>query len=218
MAVRDRLITSAIARMRRDGVAATGISELIADAGVARRSVYLNFPGGKAELLTEATTAAGRFISEAIAALVANHSPAEAVSAFAEQWRRDLISADFDAGCPIVAAALGRSQAPAAADVAGRVFTEWSTLLAEGLQRVGVDTGWAADLAHTAIATIEGAVLMCVASRSTEPLHHAERVLTHLVDTAGGTQGTAVRDPAAVFPRHHRDGPRRPSAFQDPDK
>lgn len=184
MAVRDRLVLSTIARMRRDGVAATGIRELIADAHVARRSVYLNFPGGKAELLAEATTVAGQFITDSIARFSSEGSPVQALSAFLDQWRSELVSSDFEAGCPIMAAALGRSHAPAAADAAAAIFTQWGDLMSTALHRTGVEARWADDLAHSAIATIEGAILMCVAHRSTQPLAHAERVLKRLFENA----------------------------------
>ena len=45
--------------MQRHGVAGTGIAEILSTSGVTRRSIYLNFPGGKAELVAAATRSAG---------------------------------------------------------------------------------------------------------------------------------------------------------------
>ena len=59
MRVRDRLTSATATLMQRHGVAGTGIAEILATSGVTRRSIYLNFPGGKAELVAAATRSAG---------------------------------------------------------------------------------------------------------------------------------------------------------------
>ncbi|WP_372512675.1 LmrA/YxaF family transcription factor [Mycobacterium yunnanensis] len=50
------------------------------------------------------------------------------------------------------------------------------------------------DLALTAVATIEGAVLLCVANQSVEPLDAAERVLLHLVEHSTGPRRSGFDD------------------------
>src|SRR5215216_214321 len=59
MRVRDRLTSATATLMQRHGVVGTGIAEILATSGVTRRSIYLNFPGGKAELVAAATRSAG---------------------------------------------------------------------------------------------------------------------------------------------------------------
>lgn len=100
MAARDRLIGSAIALLQRNGVAGTGIAELLEHSGTARRSVYLNFPGGKAELLADAAASAGQAISEVIRRFVAEADPVAGVEAFVALWKDALTGSDFGAGCP----------------------------------------------------------------------------------------------------------------------
>ena len=39
---------------------------MLGHSGISRRSVYLNFPGGKSELIAEATRVAGRTMSNAL--------------------------------------------------------------------------------------------------------------------------------------------------------
>ena len=63
MRVRERLTSATAALMQRHGVAGTGIAEILAESGVTRRSIYLNFPDGKAELVAAATRAAGDELS-----------------------------------------------------------------------------------------------------------------------------------------------------------
>ena len=55
---RARVVQSAKERMRRHGVEATSMLDAIADAGASRGSLYHYFPGGKAQLIEEATAAA----------------------------------------------------------------------------------------------------------------------------------------------------------------
>ena len=56
-ATRQKIIETASARFRRDGLAATGIAGLMADAGLTHGGFYAHFPS-KEELVREAVTAA----------------------------------------------------------------------------------------------------------------------------------------------------------------
>src|SRR5690349_23589082 len=67
---RERLLTSAIQLMARDGVAGMGVAELIEHSNVSRRSVYVNFPRGKAELVADATKSAAESITGMLEKLV----------------------------------------------------------------------------------------------------------------------------------------------------
>lgn len=181
VAARDRLINSAIALLQRKGVAGTGISELLAHSGIARRSVYLNFPGGKAELVANAARTAGRTTSDMIRRLLAEADAVTAVEMFIAMWKDVLIASDFRAGCPIVASALGRSEASDAADVAGVVFADWERLLADRLEEADVARETAEQLATTIIAAVEGAMIMSLAAKSPAPLQRTGQVLAALV-------------------------------------
>lgn len=181
--VRNRLITSTIDLIRRNGVSGTGIGELVAHADVARRSIYVNFPGGKSQLVTEATTVAGRNIADAIAAL-GDSTPAQAIMTFVQYWQDNLAATDYTAGCPIAAAALAHSESPEATEAAGQVFAEWERILTGRLQAAGIASGAAADLATAVVAGVEGALIMCIAVRDTAPLQRVGRALVSLVAAA----------------------------------
>jgi len=175
MKARDRLISTAVTLIRRNGVAGTGLAALLQASGTARRSLYLNFPGGKAELIDAATATAGQAISTTIDRLAADNSdPVSTIGIFIAGWRAALADSGFAAGCPIAAAALGRCEAPAAADTAGAVFTDWQQRLTAHLAAARLTQSDAAMLAATTIAAVEGAILMCQATGSDEPLRHTE--------------------------------------------
>ncbi|UGT41774.1 TetR/AcrR family transcriptional regulator [Nocardia yamanashiensis] len=192
MGARDRLIDSAIALMRCQGIAGTGIAQLLEHSGISRRSVYLNFPGGKSELVAEATRTAGQASSALMRAVTGTTDIASAIAAFPGMWREVLVSSDFTAGCPIVAAALGRSESPEAADVAGETFGEWEDILSERLEAENVAPETARSLATTIVAAVEGAVVMSLASRSIAPLERTGSQLADLVALYTGTKPTAA--------------------------
>lgn len=178
-AARPKLVASTIDLIRRYGVAGTGITQLLEHSGVARRTVYLNFPGGKAELVAAATETAGQGISKMMSEVLATADVDEAFEAFVQWWKEILVESDYSAGCPVAAAALGRSEAAGAADVAGGTFTQWEDAISSALRARNVSSESADSLAATAIAAIEGAVIVCIAKRDTTTLDHAS---THLAE------------------------------------
>jgi TetR/AcrR family transcriptional repressor of lmrAB and yxaGH operons len=181
MSARERLITSAIALIRSVGVAGASVSGLLDHSGLARRTLYLNFPGGKPELVAAATEAAGAELTASMEDCIVDADPARALAGVIQLWEGMLAETDYMAGCPIVAATLGRSEAPAAADAAAATFSKWEGLLTQLIREAGVERSVAADLATTVVAAVEGAVIMSVAQRSPAPLRRANRVLSALL-------------------------------------
>jgi TetR/AcrR family transcriptional regulator, lmrAB and yxaGH operons repressor len=179
MSAREALITSVTQLVRRRGVAGTGINALLEDSGVARRTVYLNFPGGKAELVAEATRIAGQGLTAVLRSTDDGGDPARAVQTFIDEWKTQLRATEMQAGCPIVAAILGRAEVPAAAQAAAEAVNEWQTLLTDRLVRAGSDPDNARSLATLTIAAIEGAVIIALATQSTAALDDVGR---HLIE------------------------------------
>ncbi|WP_378732421.1 TetR/AcrR family transcriptional regulator [Nocardia brasiliensis] len=189
MRPRERLIMGAIDLIRRHGVAGTGMTELLAHSNTARRSVYQNFPRGKQQLIEEATRTAGEVMAAAITATEGSGTSAARLAAFVQMWKDTLVATDFTAGCPVVAAALSGSEVPAAPAIAAEVFTRWETLIAEQLTAEGFDAPMAASLATTAVAAIEGAVVMCIAARSITPLERVADQLDQLLQYRQSERG-----------------------------
>ncbi|WP_328354758.1 TetR family transcriptional regulator [Mycobacterium sp. NBC_00419] len=180
MSARDALIASVTGLVRRRGVAGTGLAALLEDSGVARRTLYLNFPGGKAELVTEATRRAGQELASAIRTAEGD-DVAQAVQTFIDMWKAQLGATHMQAGCPIVAAILGRSEAPAAAQAASAAVREWQEILADRLIVGGAGPDIARSLATLMVAAIEGAVILAVATESTDPLDDVGRHLLEVI-------------------------------------
>ncbi|MFB8274458.1 TetR/AcrR family transcriptional regulator [Nocardia colli] len=181
MRPRERLIMGAIDLIRRNGVAGTGMTELLTHSNTARRSIYQNFPRGKQQLIEEATRTAGQVMAAAITATEEDGSSATRLASFVRMWKDTLVAADFTAGCPVVAAALSGSEVPAAPAIAAEAFAEWEGLIAEQLTAEGLAAEVAQSLATTAVAAIEGAVVMSIATRSVTPLDRAAEQLDYLL-------------------------------------
>src|SRR3954454_15786166 len=101
---RQRMIESAMLLMAEHGVEATSFSEIVAHSGAPRGSIYHHFPGGKEQLIAEATRHGGDLIADGLAAIVGQKDPIAAIDLVAEFWRRALRTAHFAVGCPVVAA------------------------------------------------------------------------------------------------------------------
>jgi TetR/AcrR family transcriptional repressor of lmrAB and yxaGH operons len=183
---RQRMIETAALVMRERGVEATSFSEVITRSGAPRGSIYHHFPGGKAQLIEEATRYAGEFTASGLAVALAQEDSVAAIHAFTAMWSRILRRSDFAAGCPVVAASLEGEGIPGARAAAATAFEHWEKMLTEGLaQHVG-SSEQARSLATLVIASIEGAVVVSRAVRSTGPLERVarelERVLVDAID------------------------------------
>ncbi len=182
MGARDRLLLSTIDLMRRKGVVGTGVAEILEHGAVSRRSIYLQYPDGKTGLVAEATRVAGAYIEAQMAGALAQPTPRDALASFVADWKNVVSDSDFEAGCPIAAAAVSRSTTPVVADLAGAELDRWRKTLAAALVGHGVEESTAESLANTILAAVEGAVMMCVAQRSVGALDDVESQLCVLLD------------------------------------
>src|SRR5438876_8585220 len=103
---RERMIQSAALLFRERGIDGTSFSDVLARSGAPRGSIYHHFPGGKAQLADEATRYAGDLIAAGLAVALIEDDPAAALHGFVQTWGRVVRDSEWEAGCPIVAAAL----------------------------------------------------------------------------------------------------------------
>ncbi len=185
---RERMVISAAALIRRDGVGATGLRDVVAHAEAPRGSLQHYFPGGKQQLIAEAVDWAGRYASkrvDVVAARLSEPTPSALFRGMAQQWIDDLRRSDFGAGCPVVAAtvdageAAGPSMAPAAA------FASWRRSITSALGRMGVPSRRAGALATLMISALEGAILIARAERDVRALRTVARELGPALDASG---------------------------------
>jgi AcrR family transcriptional regulator len=164
------MIRSASLLMRERGIEATSFSSVLELSRAPRGSIYHHFPGGKAQLIEEATRYAGEFTAAGLAAALAEEDAVAAVRRFTEFWRTVLADSSFAAGCPVVAAALDAERSSTAREAAGEAFASWQAQLATAFESRGVAADRARSLSALIIAAIEGAVVLARAERSAAPL------------------------------------------------
>ena len=174
---RDRLVVGAREVFSERGIAGASLSDIVDRSGAPRGSLYHYFPAGKAQLAEESTTAAGRMMASTISGLCATKGPAEALSVIVNYFRNLLLNSDYAAGCPVAAGALEGGEAPSAGHAAGDAFGAWEQILAAALWQNGMTKAKSEVLATTAVAAVEGAIIMSRAQRSTTALDRVETAL-----------------------------------------
>src|SRR3954453_17894861 len=162
---RQRMVVSTALLMREKGARATSIDDVLRHSGAPRGSIYHPFPGGRRQLLEEATAWAGDYMAGRLAE---GASAAEVLDTLIGEYRALLVESDCRAGCPVVAVAV---EADAELNQqAAAAFTRWEDVLAERLVADGVRRKRAREVAVMAIASIEGALIMARARRDPAPL------------------------------------------------
>lgn len=169
------MIETAATLLHRQGYASTGLNQILEESKAPKGSLYFHFPNGKEELVTEALTLSAGSLTELLdRVLEMAPSAAVALDQIVAYFAGQLESSHYTKGCPIATVALEQA---ATSDPLHRTcsaaYTRWQALIAKRLERDGVAAERADALANFFLATIEGALLLCRAHRSTEPLRRA---------------------------------------------
>ncbi|MBO0824244.1 MAG: TetR/AcrR family transcriptional regulator [Actinobacteria bacterium] len=191
------MILGAARLLSEQGLEGTSFAHVLGETGAPRGSLYHHFPGGKRELVAEAVRYAGSLLDKGLGT-AASDDPAEVMSAFTALWRRLLADSGLTAGCAVAAVAIGAPQDHELAAVTSEVFEHWSDLLADHLRRTGITDPTARDLAVTAIAAVEGALILSRASQDLRPIDAVTGQLRQLARLAGqqaAETSVADRDP-----------------------
>jgi AcrR family transcriptional regulator len=167
--------------MRERGAAGVTVDEVLSRSGGPRGSVYHHFPAGRAQILREALQYAGDEITASIDR-AAGISAAELLGQFVQLWERSLIDSDYTAGCPVLAAAVGCSEdEQQLTALAGVIFNRWREATTRAYMQEGFDAANASALAAMTISALEGAVVLCRAGRTLDPLHEVSQQIEFLI-------------------------------------
>ena len=175
---RSKMVRSAAALIRTRGASATSLSEVLADSGSPRGSIYHHFPNGKKQLETDAI----RWTSDRVLAHQ-RECPAPTASGvlecFIDMWRQVVVASHGTAGCVVAGVAIDTdARESGLIDVVRETFRSWRGLLTEQLEAVGVPPGRARPIALATVAGMEGALILCRAEGGPAPL---ETVATELL-------------------------------------
>lgn len=168
--------------LRRQGYAATSWRQVVAEAGTPWGSQAHHFPGGKEQLAAEAVVMAGERYRRLLVDAFADVTPAEAVRRWAEAASRELEASGWADGCPVATVTLETAHdSDRLAEVCGAAFGGWQAELADAIERHGAPGDEATAQATLVLASIEGALILARAHRSSEPLRTvAAELAVHL--------------------------------------
>ena len=192
---RERMVVSAALLIRERGAHATAISDVLEHSGAPRGSAYHYFPGGRTQLLCEAVDYAGDHVAGIIAGA---DGGLDLVDTLIDKYRRQLLTTDYRAGCPVAAVSVeagdqdDRERMAPVNERAAAVFDRWSDLIAQRFIADGIAPERARELAVFATSAIEGAILLARVRRDLTPLdvvHHQLRdLLSAAADDAPGKE------------------------------
>ena len=186
---REKMVRTAAVLLREHGVAGTTIDRVLAVSGAPRGSVYHHFPGGRAQLLSEAVEFATDSIIE-LAGAAGEGDPAVALDAFVALWREQLVASDYRAGCPVLAVVVDSDPAlPELTEQAGEAFGRWQSVLARMLGERGMTATSADRLALQSLCILEGAVAVSRARRGISPLDEAAQAIRTLYEAEANRAG-----------------------------
>jgi TetR/AcrR family transcriptional regulator, lmrAB and yxaGH operons repressor len=194
---RTKMVQSAASLIASHGVTATSFSEVLADSGAPRGSIYHHFPDGKKQLAHDAISWTSERVLGYLRACPAG-SGSDILRSFIGLWRQVVESSSGSSGCAVAGVAVDTVAAddPELLGAVQSTFRDWVTTLAERLQTAGVPAARATPIAVAALAGMEGALILCRAEGSSGPLETIAQELMRLLPIETGPAGSDA-DPMA---------------------
>jgi TetR/AcrR family transcriptional regulator, lmrAB and yxaGH operons repressor len=182
---REHMIETTAALVHRRGFHGTSLNEILAESGAPRGSLYYHFPGGKEELVLEATRQGVASVTQLLKeVLTGSPDPAEGVRAFVEAAAHVLRDSRFVFGCPVAPIVLDSPESSALAEVCQEALEEWQRVLFEGLGSGGIERGRAESLATMIVCGLEGGLILARARRDIAPFDAIAEELASMVQSA----------------------------------
>jgi AcrR family transcriptional regulator len=184
---RERLVSAGSRLFQRQGLAGTGIKQILSEANAQFSSLYHHFPGGKDELAADVVRTSGLHYQQLVETVWdAGPDVVTGVRAIFDGAAAVLEATDYADACPIATVALEVASTNEPLRLAtAEVFDAWIRSGTDRLMASGLEPAQARQLALSIIALLEGAFMLCRATRSTESMVSA-------ADTAGAAVQRAI--------------------------
>jgi TetR/AcrR family transcriptional repressor of lmrAB and yxaGH operons len=167
---RAKMVRSAALLIASRGVNATSFSDVLADSGAPRGSIYHHFPEGKHQLAQDAVRLTGEWVLMHQRACVGTGA-ADVLSCFVDLWRQVVLASAGASGCAVAGVAIDSGPGEGGLiEVVRSTFRSWVDLIREQLEAAGVPSVRAASIAVATVAGMEGALILCRAEGSSAPL------------------------------------------------
>lgn len=172
---RAALLDTAATLFRRQGYAATGLNQILDEAGVQPGSLYHHFPQGKQQLAAAVVDRNGAAIEQLLRRLLAGRL---SVADIVDRWVDVLVAgltADRRDGCPIEPIATESVHAsPLVREASARVFSGWCKAIEQRLLAEGLSATEAESVAVALISLIEGALILSRVAGDADALNAAK--------------------------------------------
>jgi len=169
---RDALVRTAMRLFRRQGFAATGLQQILAESDAPKGSLYYYFPGGKEALGEAAVLLAGSLIEDLLTELAEKHrSPKVFLRAYCKVMAGWMEESGFRSGCPVATTLLETVPASESIGAAGKaVLDSWVAVIAGVFAREGMSARRAREKAESVVAGMEGALILARVRGSSKPI------------------------------------------------
>jgi TetR/AcrR family transcriptional repressor of lmrAB and yxaGH operons len=183
---RDRLIETTEHLIQHRGHHGMALGDVLETSAAPRGSLYFHFPGGKDELVAEATRRGIAAVTENLRSeLAADVSPGRAVRRLLKAAAIALQESDFRFGSPTAPLVLdGFDPRSEISTLISSAYTTWIGQFETAFIAAGIPTQRARSLALIVEASFEGLLVICRAERNIEPMLLAARELESVVDGA----------------------------------
>jgi TetR/AcrR family transcriptional repressor of lmrAB and yxaGH operons len=182
---REHMIETTAGLVHRRGFHGTSLNEILLESGAPRGSLYYHFPGGKEELVLEATRQGVANVTQLLKeVLTSSPDVADGVRAFVEAAAHVLRDSRFVFGCPVAPIVLDSPESSALAEVCQEALEEWQRVLVEGLGSGGIERERAESLATVVVCALEGGLILARARRDIAPLDAVAEELASMVQSA----------------------------------
>jgi TetR/AcrR family transcriptional regulator, lmrAB and yxaGH operons repressor len=180
--VKQSMVNATLRLVRRRGISASGMQDIVKEADAPRGSIYFHFPGGKAQMLAEAVELA---TAQGEQAILRCAEQSASISGFIDALGRvfgyEAHRAGWATGCPLAAtAAEGDVQPVAVRHVVAAGFNRWEAAIAVGLTRF-TQPDEARRAATLVLAAFEGALLTSRAARDAAPFENITAILGEML-------------------------------------
>lgn len=180
---RSDIVRTAMRLFRRQGYAATGVLQIVAESGAPKGSLYHYFPKGKEELATEAVALAGDLVAEMLVDELAKAKSLKSflsnVSSVYARWMKE---GAYVSGCPIATTMLECApDTPEIAAAGANAFERWIDIVAQAYEKEGVAKPAARRSAEAFIAALEGALILARVRKSADPLKNVGHTFASLI-------------------------------------
>jgi TetR/AcrR family transcriptional regulator, lmrAB and yxaGH operons repressor len=168
---RGRFLQTAVRLLHQRGYEGMSLNELIAESGAPRGSLYHHFPGGKDQLVREATlhgiAQVDAFLRDCFAP---ERDPVTGVRSYATEAARELSESGFIFGCPVAPLILDGIGEGELSVICRNALESWQQMIAARFRAAGLTDVRAASFATLVVSAVEGALLMARALHDSRPL------------------------------------------------